>query len=234
MDLVYEHCPNRSFTTDLNFSGSESPFEEEVFNRLANVIDPQRITQQYQLGGFRIDIVIKSQKSGLPVIALECDGAKYHSSNEAYSWDIFRQSQLEKQGLIFYRIWSTNWWNNSNKELEDLKRFILDFDYNENSSMDTSLDPFYSDIECEDDTLATSTQDLVNFTSTVKIKNPSQEILIVSFTKSRQNQNHIPDKEGRITLLYTAPLALALLNKKVGDICKLSNFELYYEILEII
>jgi very-short-patch-repair endonuclease len=234
LDLVYEHCPNRSFTTDLNFSGSESPFEEEVFNRLANVIDPQRITQQYQMGGFRIDIVIKSQKSGLPVIALECDGAKYHSSNEAYSWDIFRQSQLEKQGLIFYRIWSTNWWNNSNKELEDLKRFILNFDYNENSSMDTSFDPFYSDIECEDDTLATSTQDLVNFNSTVKIKNPSQEILIVSFTKSRQNQNHIPDKEGRITLLDTAPLALALLNKKVGDICKLSKFELYYEILEII
>jgi very-short-patch-repair endonuclease len=234
LDLVYDHCQNRSFSSELNFSGSESPFEEEVYNRLANIIDPQRITQQFQIGGFRIDIVIKSQKSGLPVIALECDGAKYHSSNEAYSWDVFRQSQLEKHGLVFYRIWSTNWWNNANKELENLRRFISDFDYNETSLMDTSLDPFYSNIEMDLDPVPVSSQDLVQFNSIVKIKNPSQEILIVSFTKSRKNQNHIPDKDGRITLLDTSPLAVALLNKKVGDVCKLAKFELYYEILEII
>ena len=103
---------------------SESPFEEEVYMRLAQKIGAQRIVQQYKTDGFRIDIVIKCKQTDLPFIAIECDGATYHSSNEAYAWDLFRQEQLEQQGFIFHRIWSTNWWNNADKELDKLVRFI--------------------------------------------------------------------------------------------------------------
>jgi len=63
-------------------------------------------------------MIVKSKITGKPIIAIECDGAKYHSSNEAYAWDMFRQSRLEEQGFIFYRIWSTNWWYSSEKELK--------------------------------------------------------------------------------------------------------------------
>jgi very-short-patch-repair endonuclease len=82
------------------------------------------LEQQYRIGGFRIDIVVKSKLNGKPIIVIECDGTKYHSSNEAYAWDMFRQSQLEKHGLIFHRIWSTNWWSSWEKELDKLLLFI--------------------------------------------------------------------------------------------------------------
>lgn len=131
LGLLYENCDSKSFEIDHDIYGSESPFEEEVYYRLATRIGQVRLEQQHRIGGFRIDLVVKSKISGKPIIAIECDGAKYHSSNEAYSWDIFRQTQLEKQGFIFYRIWSTNWWRSPEKELKNLTEFILKVDNEE-------------------------------------------------------------------------------------------------------
>src|SRR5690606_21016679 len=93
---LYENSETRSFDVE-DVYGSESPFEGEVYYRLAHRIGQDRLQQQFRIGGFRIDLVVKSKVTGNPIIAIECDGSKYHSSNEAYSWDMFRQSQLEKQ-----------------------------------------------------------------------------------------------------------------------------------------
>lgn len=65
-----------------------------------------------------------SIKIGVPKIAIECDGAKYHSSREAYLHDRHRQKILEEHGFVFHRIWSTNWWRNSNRELKKLIDYI--------------------------------------------------------------------------------------------------------------
>jgi len=124
LKLLYENCTTKPIKHTIYSIGSESPFEEEVYCRLAEKIGEDRLEQQYKVGGFRIDIVVKPKLINKPFIAIECDGAKYHSSNEAYAWDVFRQSQLEKYGLIFHRIWSTNWWNSQEKELEKLLVFI--------------------------------------------------------------------------------------------------------------
>ena len=102
-----------------------------MFYRLAERIGKERIIQQHKVGGFRIDMVVKSKITGNPIIAIECDGATYHSSNEAYAWDMFRQTQLEKQGFKFHRIWSTNWWNSADRELNRLVEYILEIDRNE-------------------------------------------------------------------------------------------------------
>jgi hypothetical protein len=123
LKLLYDNCESRQYESEYNL-GSESPFEEEVFNRLAAKIGKNRIQQQYKIGGFRIDLVIKSTITMKPIIAIECDGAEYHSSNEAYAWDIFRESVIKPYGLIFYRIWSTNWWYSAERELNKLVEFI--------------------------------------------------------------------------------------------------------------
>ncbi len=102
----------------------ESPFEEEVYQRLVARVGAARITLQQAFAGFRIDLVYHSAKPGVPPIAIECDGAKYHSSREAYLHDRHRQRILEGHGFVFHRIWSTHWWRNSNRELEALLRFI--------------------------------------------------------------------------------------------------------------
>lgn len=102
---------------------TESPFEEEVVNALLAMIPSEFIKTQFQMGGFRLDIVIKN-KAGLPVIVIECDGKAYHSSKVAYRYDIHRQNILERHGLHVYRIWSTNWWRERDREILKMKRML--------------------------------------------------------------------------------------------------------------
>jgi len=124
LQLLDQFCTDPYYDQQQPGLGSDSVFEDEVYGRLAYHIGTERIEQQYRVGGFRIDMVIHPQQAGGRRIALECDGAKYHSSAEAYAWDVFRQEQLEKYGFVFYRIWSTNWWDASDQELEKLLNFI--------------------------------------------------------------------------------------------------------------
>lgn len=102
----------------------ESPFEEEVYQCLADRLGADKLIPQLQFAGFRIDIVYDSKIVGVPKIAIECDGAKYHSSREAYLYDRHRQKILETHGFVFHRIWSTNWWRNSSREISKLVDFI--------------------------------------------------------------------------------------------------------------
>lgn len=124
LKLLREKCFQRNHTADNGLiNQTESIFEEEVISRLEDHINPDRIIAQYPAGGFRIDFVVKDL-SGKPTLAIECDGAKYHSSPEAYCWDLCRQQQLEEHGFIFHRIWSTDWFTNDEKELKKLLTFI--------------------------------------------------------------------------------------------------------------
>ena len=109
----------------------ESPFEEEVYEVLIEHFDEKNIIPQLQFAGFRIDLVYDSKQIGVPKIAIECDGAAYHSSNEAYLYDLHRQKILEGHGFVFHRIWSTNWWRNPKRETKKLVDFIKSI---ENSS----------------------------------------------------------------------------------------------------
>jgi very-short-patch-repair endonuclease len=106
---------------DIDQGLTESPFEQEVFEVLREKYSESQIHPQYKIGGFRIDFVI--EKNGKK-IAIECDGKTYHSSREAYAYDMYRAAELEKMGFIVYRIWSTRWWHHHEKEIEEMFRFI--------------------------------------------------------------------------------------------------------------
>ncbi|RYD53162.1 MAG: hypothetical protein EOP52_03205 [Sphingobacteriales bacterium] len=103
---------------------AESPFEEEVFDYLAKELGAGHLELQKPFAGFRIDLVYQSPLAGVPPVAIECDGAKYHSSDEAYLYDLYRQQILEKNGFVFHRIWSANWWRNPQRETEKLVSFV--------------------------------------------------------------------------------------------------------------
>jgi len=102
----------------------ESPFEEVVYQNLVDRLGASKLIPQMQFAGFRIDIVYDPKIMGIPKIAIECDGSKYHSSREAYLYDSHRQRILEDHGFVFHRIWSTNWWRNPNREAQRLVDFI--------------------------------------------------------------------------------------------------------------
>ncbi len=94
----------------------ESPFEEQVVEFLEN--EGYDIECQYGAGKFRLDIIIKER--GKNILAIECDGAAYHSSLVARTRDRARQRVLEKLGWRIHRVWSTNWWHFEQQEKESI------------------------------------------------------------------------------------------------------------------
>ncbi len=74
---------------------------------------------QFGASRYRIDLVaMHPQRPGRPVLAIECDGASYHSSATARDRDRLRQAHLQRLGWHFHRIWSTDWFYNREQETE--------------------------------------------------------------------------------------------------------------------
>lgn len=92
-------------------------FESDVYDALTR----KGINLVPQLGcsKFRIDLAACHPTApGKYVLAIECDGATYHSSYTARDRDRLRQQQLEKLGWTFHRIWSTDWFLRRDEEID--------------------------------------------------------------------------------------------------------------------
>lgn len=100
------------------FEQFDSDFEVEVCEFLRS--HGFSVDMQVGCSGFKIDIGLKQPDSSDYVLAIECDGATYHSSKNARDRDKLRQEILERMGWRFYRIWSTDWFMNNAVEKERL------------------------------------------------------------------------------------------------------------------
>jgi len=238
----------------------ESPFEEEVYQALIENFDESKIIPQLNFAGFRIDLVYDSHNPEVPKIAIECDGAAYHSSQEAYLHDRHRQKILEGHGFVFHRIWSTNWWRNPKRETRRLVEFIQNIETNhkntviEKTNLALSFTDNISIIENElhrvapelqkdiKETIAAVSEkkaeqtqlfkNIVKVNSKVKVKylNNDKDI-IVQLTESETTK---PEKSNGVQKIYIkSPLAISLLGKEVGETVKVGNLDNYVEILEI-
>lgn len=110
---------------------SVSPFEQFDSDFELEVCDFLRskgfsVDTQVGCSGFRIDLGLKLPNSSDYVLAIECDGATYHSSKNARDRDRLRQEILERMGWKFYRIWSTDWFRNKSVEQHRLLEAVTD------------------------------------------------------------------------------------------------------------
>ncbi len=101
----------------------DSPFEEAVAKALQS--HGYRVAAQVGSSGFRIDLAVYDpDDEGRFLLAVECDGARYHSSSWARERDRLRQIVLEQKGWTFHRIWSTDWFYNRDTEMAKLLEAI--------------------------------------------------------------------------------------------------------------
>lgn len=116
----------RSVRAENPFEGYDSEFEEEVCEFLRE--NGFAADTQVGCSSFRIDLALKRPDSSDYALAIECDGASYHSSKTARDRDRLRQEILEGMGWKFYRVWSTDWFRSKKTEkqrlLEAAKRAI--------------------------------------------------------------------------------------------------------------
>ncbi|NBO54937.1 MAG: DUF4011 domain-containing protein [Actinobacteria bacterium] len=92
-------------------------FERSIYTRLTEL--GYRVVPQYGIGKYRVDFAIVSPEDPTRfVLAVECDGASYHSQPTARERDRLRQEALERRGWRFHRIWSTDWFRDPEGELQ--------------------------------------------------------------------------------------------------------------------
>lgn len=101
-------------------AGPDTPFEADIadeIRKLGYLVDHQVGTV-----GFLIDLGVRHpERPGKYILAVECDGATYHSALWARERDRLRQEVLEHLGWKFHRIWSTDWFYRRPSELERLR-----------------------------------------------------------------------------------------------------------------
>ena len=102
---------------------TESPFEQHVAERLE--AEGYDVTAQVGVAGYRIDLGIKHSDYPHGFLAgIECDGATYHSAKSVRDRDRLRESVLRDLGWQLYRIWSTDWFDDADREMQRLLRYL--------------------------------------------------------------------------------------------------------------
>jgi very-short-patch-repair endonuclease len=98
---------------------ADSDFEVFVADRLRAA--GFEVIHQVGVEKFRIDLGVRHPDYPLGFIAgIECDGATYHSGFTVRDRDKIRQSVLEGLGWNIYRIWSTDWFTDPDREAAKL------------------------------------------------------------------------------------------------------------------
>lgn len=95
---------------------SESPFEEAVAKNLFDC--GYHIVQQWEVGAYRIDMVALYKNSA---VAIECDGERWHSGEDAIRADMERQTILERLGWRFIRIRGSEYYRDTEQTMERVK-----------------------------------------------------------------------------------------------------------------
>lgn len=260
LNSLSENSTERTTIDYLN-ADLESPFEEEVYQELIEHFEEKKIIPQLQFAGFRIDIVYDPEIEGLPKIAIECDGAAYHSSREAYLYDLHRQKILERHGFVFHRIWSTSWWRNQKRESKKLIEFIKSIETKNPKSFEDRITiglAFTDDIRginiIPSPQTLTKQKEVEESIATIEKDTPVQTILFKEVVKTNskvkvrylnngndlnvqlvESKTNEPDKSNGIKKIFVkSPLAVSIIGKSVGDTVKVGNLDNYVEILEII
>ncbi len=101
----------------------DSPFEANVAAAIQSL--GYEVEAQIGSAGFRIDLAVRDPANpGRFMLAIECDGATYHSALWARERDRLRQEVLEGLGWRIHRIWSTDWFYRRDEQLRKLKAAI--------------------------------------------------------------------------------------------------------------
>lgn len=124
LDYCYNTVPSLRLTEDGRLAGLvsetelvmpfDSLFEQRVHNRL--VERGYTVIPQYEVMGYRIDLVVVGAKTRL---AVECDGDHWHGPDQ-YLADLARERDLRRCGWDFFRLVESSFYVDPHASLEPL------------------------------------------------------------------------------------------------------------------
>ena len=103
----------------------DSDFEDQVARALRS--KGLEIDHQIGVGGFYIDLAIRDPENrGRYLLGIECDGAQFHSARWVRDRDRLRQQILESRGWHIHRIWSTDWFQRPEEQVNRVIEALAD------------------------------------------------------------------------------------------------------------
>jgi hypothetical protein len=102
----------------------DSDFEVSVAAEIRRL--GYQVDHQVGSSGFKLDLAVRRpDQEGRYILAVECDGATYHSAVWARERDRLRQEVLQGLGWRFHRVWSTDWFHRRTEEVRRLEAALL-------------------------------------------------------------------------------------------------------------
>ena len=101
---------------------AESPFEEAVAKYLS--VRGYHLVQQWKVGAYRLDMVAVC---GQKMVAIECDGERWHSGEAKIREDMERQTILERLGWRFIRIRGSEYYRDPEQAMQRVMQELTDF-----------------------------------------------------------------------------------------------------------
>jgi len=115
--LLYAESGGDNLGLEARDKPTMNPFERDVFEHLSR--RGISLIPQFGQSGYWIDFAaMHPERKSEPVLAIETDGAQYHSSMAARDKDRLREQHLGRLGWRFHRIWSTDWFRFREREIE--------------------------------------------------------------------------------------------------------------------
>lgn len=101
---------------------SKRLFKEQVLEQAKERFPNLNFQLNHPFGGYAIDILI--EPNGAKPIALECLSKKEYEGELAYLEDLHKEKILKNAGFGYVRIWSQDWWQHTERELDKLKKVL--------------------------------------------------------------------------------------------------------------
>jgi very-short-patch-repair endonuclease len=134
----------------------ESPFEDSIAHAIVKM--GYSVETQVGCSGYRMDIAVRHpQDPSQYVLAVECDGATYHSTKVVRDRDRLRQEVLKGLGWDVWRIWSSSWYQSRRTQEQLLEKAIQDAVSRHPVTNVTAFSPAVSQTEKEQIALGTGT-----------------------------------------------------------------------------
>lgn len=104
-------------------------FQQAIFDYLSNYLPKKRIEMGVEVEkGLTVDLLIHPLNKDAAPIAIIIDGWMKAVGKYDYQKALDRSQRAKDLGYICHQIWSIDWWKRSDKAVQDLVAFILNWD----------------------------------------------------------------------------------------------------------
>ncbi len=91
----------------------------QIYNRLEQ--DGYQVKQHVGVSDYKIDLALYDDKNAHYLLGIECDGTSYRDQSSTRERDIHRKRFLESRGWHLMRVWSLDWWKDSEQVIQNIK-----------------------------------------------------------------------------------------------------------------